>query len=143
MRISDWSSDVCSSDLIRGNPAFDRVAIERVEVRVAPRNLAMCNIQNPTTGLEIKFSLRFTVALALAGEETGSLGVYSEEMAARQDLVALRDRIRIPGDDALGRNGTDVLVHQKAGTALQQRAELGPLNAALRTRWASPADQLR
>src|SRR3546814_21089748 len=69
MRISDWSSDVCSSDLIRGNPAFDRVAIERVEVRVAPRNLAMCNIQNPGTGLEIKFSLRFTIALALAGEE--------------------------------------------------------------------------
>src|SRR3546814_7309877 len=26
MRISDWSSDVCSSDLITGNPAIRRVA---------------------------------------------------------------------------------------------------------------------
>src|SRR3546814_9107174 len=88
MRISDWSSDVCSSDLI-------------------------------------KFSLRFTIALALAGEETGSLDVYSAEMAGRQDLVALRDRIRVQADEALGRNETEVIAHQTDGTVLRERADLG------------------
>lgn len=120
---------------IRGNPAFDRDAIDRVEVRVAPRNLAMCNIQNPGTGLEIKFSLRFTIALALAGEETGSLDVYSAEMAGRQDLVALRDRIRVQADEALGRNETEVIVHQTDGTVLRERADLGLPNPDLADQW--------
>src|SRR3546814_9138541 len=98
MRISDWSSDVCSSDLI-------------------------------------KFSLRFTIALALAGEETGSLDVYSAEMAGRQDLVALRDRIRVQADEALGRNEAEVIVHQTDGTVLRERADLGLPNPDLADQW--------
>ena len=40
----------------------------------------VCNIPAPTDGLEAKFSLRQTVAMALAGVDTASLGAYSEEM---------------------------------------------------------------
>src|SRR3546814_11553503 len=95
MRISDWSSDVCSSDLI-------------------------------------KFSLRFTIALALAGEETGSLDVYSAEMAGRQDLVALRDRIRVQADEALGRNETEVIVHQRS----EERRVGKECVSTCRSRWS-------
>jgi 2-methylcitrate dehydratase PrpD len=51
----------------------------------------VCNIAAPRTGLEAKFSLRFTTAMALAGVDTGGLASYSEATAADPTLVALRD----------------------------------------------------
>jgi 2-methylcitrate dehydratase PrpD len=53
----------------------------------------VCNIPSPRTGLEAKFSLRLTTAMALAGVETGALASYSERTAADPQLIALRDRV--------------------------------------------------
>jgi 2-methylcitrate dehydratase PrpD len=55
----------------------------------------VCNILAPRTGLEAKFSLRLTTAMALAGVETGALASYSEAVAADPRLVALRDKVEI------------------------------------------------
>ena len=82
--------------------------------------MGMCNILNPETGLEVKFSHRFTAALALAGEETGSLDVYSEAVAHRSDLMALRDKISVTGNDDYGPNVTDITVHQSDGTVIRE-----------------------
>ena len=38
----------------------------------------VCNIAAPRTGLEAKFSLRLTMAMALAGIDTASLGAYGD-----------------------------------------------------------------
>ena len=54
----------------------------------------VCNIPVPTNGLQSKFSLRQTVAMALAGVDTASLGAYSAENARDPALVELRKRVR-------------------------------------------------
>ncbi len=48
----------------------------------------------PVDGLQSKFSLRQTVATALAGIDTASLGAYSAENARDPGLVRLRDQVR-------------------------------------------------
>jgi 2-methylcitrate dehydratase PrpD len=53
----------------------------------------ICNIPAPRTGLEAKFSLRLTTAMALAGVDTSGLGSYSEQTATNPRLVALRDKV--------------------------------------------------
>ena len=53
----------------------------------------ICNILAPTDGLEAKFSLRQTVAMALSGVDTASLAAYSAATATDPALVALRKRI--------------------------------------------------
>jgi 2-methylcitrate dehydratase PrpD len=53
----------------------------------------ICNIPAPRTGLEAKFSLRLTTAMALAGVDTGGLSNYSEETAANPTLIGLRDKV--------------------------------------------------
>jgi 2-methylcitrate dehydratase PrpD len=53
----------------------------------------ICNIPAPRTGLEAKFSLRLTTAMALAGVNTGGLESYSEETAADPTLIGLRDKV--------------------------------------------------
>ena len=54
----------------------------------------VCNIPVPVDGLQSKFSLRQTVATALAGIDTASLGAYSAENARDPGLVRLRDQVR-------------------------------------------------
>jgi 2-methylcitrate dehydratase PrpD len=73
--------------------APDRVAA--ITLRVDETVDRVCNILEPTTGLEAKFSLRLTAAMALAGHETGRLDLYTAETATNPALMALRDRVTI------------------------------------------------
>jgi len=73
----------------------DADAIGAVEVHVSPVLLGVCNIEAPTTGLEGKFSLRATTALALLGDDTSDLATYSDAKMREPRLIALRDRVRV------------------------------------------------
>ena len=128
---------------IRENPAFDVSKIERVDMDVPAHSLNVCNIQEPQTGLEIKFSHRFTTALALSGEETGALQVYSEEMAARPDLVALRDKVTVHGREDHGPVETAITVHQSDGTVIRERRDVSAPNADLDDQWAKLETKFR
>jgi 2-methylcitrate dehydratase PrpD len=67
--------------------------ITSITLRIDASCDRVCNIATPVDGLQSKFSLRQTVAMALAGVDTASLGVYSAENARDPGLVALRKRI--------------------------------------------------
>lgn len=69
--------------------------IDKVIVRVETGADAVCNIAQPRTGLEAKFSLRLTTAMALCGRDTADLAAYSEVTAADPELVAIRDRTQV------------------------------------------------
>jgi 2-methylcitrate dehydratase PrpD len=60
----------------------------------------VCNIPKPVDGLQSKFSLRQTVAMALTGIDTASLGAYSTENAADPMLAGLRERLTIDWQDS-------------------------------------------
>src|SRR5580704_9633835 len=53
----------------------------------------VCNIPAPSDGLEAKFSLRQTVAMALSGIDTASLAAYSAATATDPGLMRLRDKL--------------------------------------------------
>ena len=69
--------------------------IRHAVVRVAQSADSMCNIQNPRTGLEAKFSLRFMGAAALLGRDTAGLDTYSETTCADTAMVAMRDKVTV------------------------------------------------
>lgn len=69
----------------------DQVA--RIELGLNEACDRVCNIPAPRTGLEAKFSLRLTTAMALAGVDTGGLVNYSDRTAADPVLVRLRDKV--------------------------------------------------
>lgn len=80
---------------IRQRFRIDAKTIDDVEVRVSPRLLSVCNIEAPTSGLEGKFSLRATTAMALTGDDTGNLDTFSDANLRKPALIMLRDRVRI------------------------------------------------
>jgi 2-methylcitrate dehydratase PrpD len=59
----------------------------------------VCNISVPVDGLQSKFSLRQTVAMALAGVDTASLSAYSAENARDPGLIRLRERVSFDWQD--------------------------------------------
>jgi 2-methylcitrate dehydratase PrpD len=80
---------------IRDEHHVDPRKIDDIEVRVAPGLFGVCTIAAPKTGLEGKFSVRSTTAMALLGEDTSDLATFSDANVAMPALVALRDRVRI------------------------------------------------
>jgi len=55
----------------------------------------VCNIQEPKTGSEAKFSLRLIAAFAVAGIDTSSTTSYSISNCEDTRLTELRDKIRV------------------------------------------------
>ena len=66
-----------------------------MEIRVDQGHLKVCNIAEPQTGLEAKFSLRLTAAMAMAGVNTASIDVFTDAAAQSEELAALRDRVSV------------------------------------------------
>lgn len=69
--------------------------IESVEIRVNAGHFDVCNIEKPTTGLEAKFSLRFTAAMAMAGIDTSSISIFTDKLTQQPELIALADKVRV------------------------------------------------
>ena len=69
--------------------------VAEVDIRVDRGHLKVCNIPEPNTGLEAKFSLRLTAAMALSGVNTASIDVFTDELASNGELTALRDRVSV------------------------------------------------
>lgn len=115
---------------LRASDAIDAATIDAVEVRVAPTALRVCNLPEPETGLEGKFSLRATTALALLGVDTAKLDTFSDAQMADPALVALRDKIEVAGDPELGAMQAGVLV-RAGGRALVRAADTSEPEADL------------
>ena len=75
----------------------------------------VCNIPAPTDGLEAKFSLRQTVAMALSGVDTASLGAYSVATATDPALVGLRERVNFDFRDDFPEAGAEIEITLKDG----------------------------
>ncbi len=87
-----------SIEAIRELVDANRIApddVHDVELTVSEGHFGVCNIPAPATGLEAKFSLRFTAAMALSGRDTSGIDTYTDTLTHDPKLVALRDRVRV------------------------------------------------
>ena len=100
---------------LRAEHALTPDAIKRVVLRIDQSCGRVCNILEPRTGLEAKFSLRLTTAMALAGIDTARLGSYSDVTAQDRALVALRDRVEIEFQDGWSQTESDVAIETVDG----------------------------
>ena len=114
----------CARSLLRAHE-FGPQDIERATVRVERGADAVCNIPSPRTGLEAKFSLRLTTAMALCGRDTADLGAYSEATAADPTLVAVRDRITVELMDGWPLIQAEVELALRNGRVLRHRCDAG------------------
>lgn len=75
--------------------------VRDIVVKTHPRWLSVCNIQDPETGLQAKFSYRHTAAMALSGISTADIANFSDQLANDPGLLDLRRKVTVRGDEAL------------------------------------------
>jgi 2-methylcitrate dehydratase PrpD len=109
--------------------------IDRVEVRVGPDLRDVCDIAEPATGLEGKFSLRATTAMALLGDDTTDMASYSDTRMADPDLVALRDRVSVVYEDPRPSTRATVAVTSPFGERLEAEDDTGRPADDLDVQW--------
>jgi 2-methylcitrate dehydratase PrpD len=107
--------------------------IASVALIVAPQWLPVCCIAQPATGLEAKFSLALTAAMALAGVDTAALGSFSEANCKDPTLAELARRVEIIADPAMADTACRAAVVTKSGASLTAAVDLNsPLPYAIR-----------
>jgi 2-methylcitrate dehydratase PrpD len=85
----------------------------------------ICNIAAPTDGLEAKFSLRQTVAMAMSGVDTASLGAYGAATATDPALVALRQQVEFDFRDDCPEAAAELAVTLRDGRVLRASHDAG------------------
>ena len=114
-----------SARSVRRQHAVEPEQIGHITLRLDRSLDRVCNIAAPTDGLESKFSLRQTVAMALAGIDTASLGSYSAATATDPALVALRDKVVLDFQDGWPQAGAEIAVALKDGRVLRAGHDAG------------------
>jgi 2-methylcitrate dehydratase PrpD len=99
--------------------------IARIALSVDRSTDRVCNIPAPTDGLQAKFSLRQTVAMALSGVDTASLGAYSAATANDPALVRLREKIALDFRDGWPQAAAELEVATTGGRVLRASHDAG------------------
>jgi 2-methylcitrate dehydratase PrpD len=100
--------------VIRDQRGIRADQVEEVILRVDPGHLSVCNIQQPRTGLEAKFSLRHTAALAMTDGEASESAFIGDRINSPA-IQALRDRVRVMPVAGQPVHTTDVRVRTQNG----------------------------
>src|SRR3954469_16381218 len=80
---------------IRLKSNFPPEQVKKILLRIDSGADKVCNIENPTSGLEAKFSLRQTVAMALTGVDTANLDSFNDAVTQDPRIRTLREKVDI------------------------------------------------
>jgi len=116
------SSVECNADEIR-----------KIEVCTNPRWMSVCNIVQPETGLEAKFSYCFTAAMALSGVDTASIQSYTCETVKKQELQRLSECVSVLEDAGISETASRITIHLAGGEMIEASHDLlSPLTVEMR-----------
>jgi 2-methylcitrate dehydratase PrpD len=121
---------------IRRISGFSTDDIQSVRVRANPHCNEICNIAEPETGVETKFSLRATAAFSLAGMETSRPDAFSDANAKSPAFNALRNKVAVELIPSLSLTESEMDVDLRSGRTLRARHDSG---APIRDRAAQGA----
>ena len=91
------------------------VDIERIELRVHPLVLELTGKKTPSTGLEGKFSVYHSAAVAILCGAAGELE-YSDERVRDPAVIALRDRVAATADRGVREDEVFLEIRMKDGS---------------------------
>ncbi len=106
-------SSIESVARLRDEHGLDAGNVDAIDITVNPGLLRVCNIPEPTTGLEGKFSLRATAALALLAQETDDPATFCDEVIQSDDVIAVQDRVTIACDENVGTADSRVVIESR------------------------------
>lgn len=114
--------------------------VDSIDLTVNKGHFGVCNIQEPTTGLEAKFSLRFVTAMMLCGVDTSSIRSYTDELTRDPRLVPNRDKVTVKAFDEPNAE-TLVQVRLRDGTRVETTWNVAIPETDLDRQWQRLSDK--
>lgn len=81
--------------LLRQKHALNLCDLAAMTIVVPDDHRGVCDLENPRTGLNVKFSIKHLAALTLHGANTAALDLYSTETALDKRLINARECITL------------------------------------------------
>ena len=97
-------------DELKQENNFNPETIDEIEIETNPSWLKVCNIEEPKTGLEAKFSYRLTAAMSIYGKDTSSLDTYSDEICFDENMQRIRDKVKVIPNDKLSNTQSKISI---------------------------------
>ena len=110
---------------IRLKNNFPPERVKKILLRIDSGSDKVCNIPNPTTGLEAKFSLRQTIAMALTGVDTANLDSYSDAITQDPRIRMLRDKVDIDFKPNWAHSLAEMAIQLDDGTTVEVSHDSG------------------
>jgi 2-methylcitrate dehydratase PrpD len=96
--------------------------VERIDLLVHPLVLELTGKRAPKSGLEAKFSVYHACAAAMLFGQAGE-AEFSDAIARRPEVIALRDRVHAKVDAAIDETAADVTIRCNDGRRLHLKVE--------------------
>ena len=110
---------------IRLKSNFPPERVKKIVLRLDQGADRVCNIENPRTGLESKFSLRQTVAMALTGVDTAALESYNEAGTQDPRMKVLRNKMAIEFKPNWAKSVAEMAIQLDDGTTVEATHDSG------------------
>ena len=112
--------DACLT--LRAQHALDTNRIDRVRLTVHPKALELTGIKSPRSGLESKWSLFHSAAVALVRGKAGEVE-YSDRWVLDPGVKALRERVEAAEDAGLRQDEAHLAISLSDGRVLEHHVE--------------------
>lgn len=104
--------------------------VARITVKVHPGLDRMCNIVQPCSGGEAKFSLRFNAALALHGYATDDIATYADAIIKNDEIAETASRVDVDlAPEDWPEDVTEVTIMRHDGTTLVAQHDVSVMPA--------------
>ena len=118
-------------------------AVGSVCLTVQPSHQDVCDILVPASGLEVKFSIRHLVAMAISGVDTTDLSTYNDVVARRSDLLELARRVNVAPETMPSRHIARVEVTTTDGTRYQALGDVSVPMSDTAQQWTRLEEKFR
>ncbi|RAR54575.1 2-methylcitrate dehydratase PrpD [Paraburkholderia unamae] len=98
--------------------------MESMTINVGGAQRGVCDIEEPNTGLEVKFAIQQLAAMALDGQPTASLQLYSDETARNPRYVKARRRVALNVSTEADRDAAVVEIRTLDGRMIREEANV-------------------
>ena len=98
--------------------------VESITVTTHPRWLKVCDIKQPRTGLEVKFSFVHLAAMVAYGVDTSSEKIFTDALAEDAKLIDLAKRVKVATDASYNDTTQSVAIKLKSGQSQSVRHDL-------------------
>ena len=87
--------------------------VQTIDIIVSSSWYGVCDIENPQTGLQGKFSFHYVAALLICGYNTAALDSFLEELVRNEEIKHQMQKIKVSFDEGMEDSFASVFVHSK------------------------------